>query len=549
MCLGLARDPKAETFIETPGGIHLEHPEPHRQARLLRLGEDAVHEVGPDSAVLLRGEEEDAVDADLVGLPAHEQAPDRAPLPLDDLVGRGVRGCEEPGALLFLIPGAERLLDVGAERLPEKNEQQLHVVVTGDAQRELVGPTRTPPGHHFGPPLLGRERAGELHAALDPLLELLRGTDSRGVHVDHALQRPTREIHLPDVTLGERRLVSIGPHPHHQVVVDDSTEHVSVQKEGESTEHFLLADPAPALHSSANPLRELLVVGHPGSPVGRGDGLKATMGAVPGGRTMQATPYPDLDALLRELTTAARGVLGTGFVAAYLHGSFAMGDFDEHSDVDFLVAVDGPVSADREDALQAMHGRLFDLDSRWAKRLDGSYVPLEILRRHDPMATELLYLDNGSRELVRSSHCNRLVIRWMVREHGIPLEGPDPRSLIDPIPVDALRRQVARDMHAWAEEIGADPLQMNNRWYQPYAVLSYCRMLYTLEMRDVVSKPVASRWALNVLGEEWGGLIQRALDQRPHPARRAREAADPTDFERTLAFIDHALERARAMAP
>jgi predicted nucleotidyltransferase len=32
-------------------------------------------------------------------------------------------------------------------------------------------------------------------------------------------------------------------------------------------------------------------------------------------------------------------VLGTGFVGAYLQGSFAVGDFDRHSDVDFIIVI------------------------------------------------------------------------------------------------------------------------------------------------------------------------------------------------------------------
>lgn len=49
------------------------------------------------------------------------------------------------------------------------------------------------------------------------------------------------------------------------------------------------------------------------------------------------TPYPELDGLLDELVARARGILGDGFVGAYLQGAFAVGDADLHSDCDFLV--------------------------------------------------------------------------------------------------------------------------------------------------------------------------------------------------------------------
>jgi predicted nucleotidyltransferase len=204
------------------------------------------------------------------------------------------------------------------------------------------------------------------------------------------------------------------------------------------------------------------------------------------------TPFPDLNAVLHEFGAGVQTVLGDRFVAAILLGSFAIGDFDVHSDVDFIVALEEDVPEKCLAELQAMHARICDLDSHWAKHLDGSYVPRRILRRHDPTRTQLLYLDNGSRELVRSEHCNTLVVRCIAREYGVTLAGTDAKSLIDPVPVDALRREVATTMHAWAREIRADPEAMNNRRYQPYAVLSYCRMLYTLHAGTIVSKPTSS---------------------------------------------------------
>jgi hypothetical protein len=95
----------------------------------------------------------------------------------------------------------------------------------------------------------------------------------------------------------------------------------------------------------------------------------------------------------------------------------------------------------------------------------------------------------------------------------------------------------------------ADPTQINNRFYQPYAVLSYCRMLFTLHTGTVVSKPAAARWAKETLDSRWGDLIQRAMEQRPYPSLRVRQPADVEDFKRTLEFISYALEISQAWDP
>lgn len=260
------------------------------------------------------------------------------------------------------------------------------------------------------------------------------------------------------------------------------------------------------------------------------------------------TDDPDLDSVLVALVDGARAAIGEKFVGAYLHGSFGSKDSDPYSDVDFLVAVDGSLSWDQLRELEAMHTRLYDGPAPWAQRLDGSYVPLPILKCHDPAGTKLPYLDNGSRRFVASVHCNREVIRWMVRERSIRLAGPDPRELIDPVSAVSLRRQVILDMRLWAKEIEADPGTMDNRSYQPYAVLSYCRMLYTVERGGVVSKPTAAHWAIATLGSEWVGLIERALAQRGDPARRARQKADSADLAATHRFIESALARTAADA-
>jgi len=256
----------------------------------------------------------------------------------------------------------------------------------------------------------------------------------------------------------------------------------------------------------------------------------------------------DLDSLLIALADGTRAALGEKFVGIYLHGSFGVGDFDAHSDVDFLVAVGQPLSWEDLTALAALHLQLHAGPAPWAKRLDGSYVPLPILREHDPCCTKLPYLDVGTRALVASDHCNQAVTRWMVRERGIPLAGPDPRELIDPVPTPLLRKQAVHHMRLWADEIAAQPGAMDNRWYQPYAVLSYCRMLYTIERGDVVSKPVAARWALSTLSGEWSGLVERALGTREDPAGRVRRKADPGDLALTHRFIQAVLRRATASA-
>jgi hypothetical protein len=74
-------------------------------------------------------------------------------------------------------------------------------------------------------------------------------------------------------------------------------------------------------------------------------------------------------------------------------------------------------------------------------------------------------------------------------------------------------------------------------------VVSFCRILHTLETGAVTSKKEAGEWALRALDPKWADLIQAAMNDRPDAWRKVREPAPPDTAERTVAFMDYALSR------
>jgi hypothetical protein len=256
---------------------------------------------------------------------------------------------------------------------------------------------------------------------------------------------------------------------------------------------------------------------------------------------MVPTPYPELNAVLQELVESVQAALGNSFVAACLQGSFAVGDFDRHSDVDFIVAIEEALSEAQVHALQAMHERIYHLDCAWAQHLEGSYFPKSVLKDYSQRGKQLWYLDHGSRALVQSDHCNTVVVRWVVREHGVALAGPSPATLVDPIPVEALRQEIMQTISGWGEELLAESERFNNRFYQTFIVLNYCRMLHDLHTGFPGSKRAGAEWAKATLDPSWARLIDRAWDGRPNPALSVRQPADPADFRNTLEFVKYAI--------
>jgi hypothetical protein len=236
--------------------------------------------------------------------------------------------------------------------------------------------------------------------------------------------------------------------------------------------------------------------------------------SIPGEEAGLLRPAPPaVHAALKRLLEGAQEALGSRFLGLYLHGSLTNGDFrPARSDIDFVVAVTEEISEEMRAALEAMHARLAACGLKWAKRWEGSYIPRDALRRHDPARCRFPAVRvDGSFGIDR--HGSEWIIqRHVLREQGIALAGPSPKTLIDPLTPDALRQAARAALEEWWRPMLADPARLRSREYQAYAALTMCRALYTIQCGAVVSKSAAARWAQETQGERWSALLERALD-------------------------------------
>jgi hypothetical protein len=279
------------------------------------------------------------------------------------------------------------------------------------------------------------------------------------------------------------------------------------------------------------------------------------------------TPFTDLNSVLAVFVDGVRERLGETLVGVYLQGSFAIGDADESSDCDFIVAIRRDLTIDEIDALNGVHEAIHQLPIEpWRHRLEGSYAPIDILRRASaeprdppgepprpadwadpglagkgPAVYPFVYLDHSARTLMRSEHDNTNVVRWSLREKGVVLTGPEPRRLVDPVPAEALRAEVKANMDLCVA-LGLQPTHLVV--WQAFWVILFCRMLHTLATGRVGSKKAGATWAAAHLDPQWRGLIERSQAERSGGQDLRMSPADPVEVEATRAFAAWAIEHA-----
>jgi hypothetical protein len=252
------------------------------------------------------------------------------------------------------------------------------------------------------------------------------------------------------------------------------------------------------------------------------------------------TAWAEVNRAVERLLDGAAEALGGGLVGLYLHGSLALGDFfPPASDVDFLAATAGPVEEPAFGRLGALHAGL-KAAGGWTARLEGMYLPTAALRRHDPAGGRLPTVGSDWDFGLGRPGPTWVLDRWVTREHGLVVAGPDPRRLIDPIGPEELRAAVRASLLEGWSEWARDTGWLRPRAYQAFAVLTMCRDLYALEHGVVVSKPAAAAWAARRLAPPWPALVERSLAWRPD------WRPDDQGLAETLRFVAWVVERARS---
>jgi len=242
---------------------------------------------------------------------------------------------------------------------------------------------------------------------------------------------------------------------------------------------------------------------------------------------------PELAAtLLDDIAGEFPTLLGSNLVGIYLYGSLTQRAFDpRHSDIDVIVVTARALSDAQFRRVEAWLAQRAD-DNPWTLRLQVSFFQQGRLLESTAEPVACLYQHRVLKRCGSDANC----IVWRnVLESGIILCGPQAAEFVPRITRAMFEASLRLELNYLREEIeGADSKWRHRPFYQAYAVLTVCRILYSLTKNKVVAKPVAARWALKSLPEQWHSLIRQALESRELDGIKA------LPLEEVAAFIEMA---------
>lgn len=254
---------------------------------------------------------------------------------------------------------------------------------------------------------------------------------------------------------------------------------------------------------------------------------------------MFPTPYADINELLEVLLSSMQKILGEKLVGLYLYGSLVIGDFDSTiSDIDLVAALASDLNDREFDALKQMHDDFAHSHKEWDDRIEVCYISLAALQTVKTRTSLVANISPGEPFHKRETSIEWLTDWYVVREKGITLFGPDPKTIIEPISKDEFIMAIRTHIKAWDEYIH----DMHNRKSQAYAILTMCRALYTLKFGEQVSKKQAALWAEKEYPER-ASLIEQALLWRE--AWQDENVDHDATFHNTLGFVRFAIKEWR----
>ncbi|SDN46382.1 Nucleotidyltransferase domain-containing protein [Psychrobacillus sp. OK028] len=189
----------------------------------------------------------------------------------------------------------------------------------------------------------------------------------------------------------------------------------------------------------------------------------------------------------------------------YIYGSTALGAFEqEKSDIDFIVLLKRTANKQEIEILKDIHIQLTN-ENRGA-RLDGMYILKDDLGKTNDTLAPYPYCSDGCLEIGRWDINH--VTWWVLKEYGIVLQGTPIKELnIATIWEDVVNTLKYNMNEYWYSKVKEVRISVSDEMVESITT-TICRILYSLENREIISKKRALETGLKTLPDRWHLLLK-----------------------------------------
>lgn len=224
--------------------------------------------------------------------------------------------------------------------------------------------------------------------------------------------------------------------------------------------------------------------------------------------------------ILNGVVERSKECLDNNLIGVYLHGSLAMGCFNEESsDIDVLVVVNGAMTLEDK---RCIGSSLMELIKKFsANKLELSIVTMDVLQNfHYPTPYELHFSNEhvddftgGEFDLMKQREDADLAAHFMIiKNRGICLYGEPISSIFPDITDEDYLKSIAQDFD-WSYNNIMRGQEDGTCRVPVYAVLNACRMLAFIKDSLIASKTEGGQWAIEYLPKEYTSVIHEACSE------------------------------------
>jgi len=220
-------------------------------------------------------------------------------------------------------------------------------------------------------------------------------------------------------------------------------------------------------------------------------------------------------------------------VACYLYGSATDGGLRPNSDLDVLVVLQRPLEPSQRRVIVQRLLALSGPSTGPVRPIEAMFVLASDVHRWSyPPRRQLLFgewlRDSFERDDIPgpAADPDLAILLHAARSKSRPLTGPEARTLIAPVPAQAMRYAIVDSLPKLLDDLKGDERNV---------VLTLARMWTTLASGEVVPKDVAAAWVLERIPPEHRMVLELARDAylgklRDDWADRQREVQQFADY-------------------